>query len=120
MALEGTVTLDGQPLERGAIRFRPLADTAGPTAGGDIVQGKFVVTEFGGAFAGEYQVQIVATKPTGRKVLDPRSKSQIDEYAQFLPARYNSRSQLRAEVTADGPNRFEFALVSSTTSSVRK
>ena len=120
MALEGTVTLDGQPLEMGAIRFSPLPGTTGPTAGGDIERGKFLVSDARGTFAGAFQVQITASKHTGRKVLDPRSNTLIDEYAQCLPARYNSQSELRAEVTTSGPNQFEFALVSQPDAQDRK
>jgi hypothetical protein len=112
MPVEGTVTLDGQPLEKGAIRLIPLSGTKGPTAGADIVDGKFVIVPAGGPFVGKFQVQISAVRFTGQKVLDPRSNAMIDEYAQYLPARYNSESKLQKEVTSSGPNQFEFALTS--------
>ncbi len=111
-AVEGTVTLDGQPLEKGQIQFNPLPGTAGPTAGADIVNGKFAIPSSGGPFAGNFRVQITQASLTGRKVFDPRSNSMVDEYAQILPARYNSNSQLEAKVSAGGPNSFEFALTS--------
>lgn len=120
MSVEGTVTLDGQPLEKGYIRFSSLPGTTGPTAGADIVNGKFVVLSSGGPFAGDFTVQITAAGLTGRKVLDLYSNAMIDEYAQYLPARYNSQSELQAKVTADGPNRFDFSLVSETGLSVPK
>jgi hypothetical protein len=112
MSVEGTVTLDGRPLEKGSIQFSPLPGTKGPTAGGDIVNGKFNILPVGGPFAGKFTVQINAVGLTGRKILDPRSNTMVDEYAQCLPARYNSQSELQAEVTANGPNRFDFALTS--------
>lgn len=112
VSLEGTVTLDGRPMEKGYIRFSPLPGSTGPTAGGDVVEGKFVVLPSGGPFVGNFQVQITAADFTGRKVRDPRSGAMIDEYTQCLPARYNRQSELQAEVTASGPNQFDFALAS--------
>lgn len=120
MSIGGTVTLDGQPLKEGSIRFGPLPGTTGPTAGAEIVNGKFAIRPSGGPFAGGFRVQITAVGATGRKVFDPRSNATIDEYTQILPAQYNSRSQLHAEVTAGGPNRFDFALTSDKTSSATK
>jgi hypothetical protein len=120
MSVEGTATLDGRPLEKGYIRFSPLPGTTGPTAGAEIVNGKFVVLSSGGPFAGDFTVQITAAGLTGRKVLDPRSNAMVDEYAQYLPARYNSQSELRAKVTAGGSNRFDFALTTEKTSSAPK
>ena len=35
-----------------------------------------------------------------------------DEYQQYLPAKYNSESELEMEVHVNGANHFEFALVS--------
>jgi hypothetical protein len=112
MSLEGTVTLDGQPLEKGSILFRPLSDTKGPTAGADVVGGKFAILSSGGPFAGTFRVDITAAGPTGRKVPNLRGDGMMDEYTQYLPARYNSQSELTATVTEKGPNRFEFALMS--------
>ena len=120
MPLEGTVSLDGRPLQKGAIQFNPLPGTPGPTAGGEIADGRFAILPSGGPFAGKFSVQITAAGSTGRKVLDLFSKRMIDEYVQYLPARYNSRSQLQAEVTAAGPNRFDFALTSEKEASVPK
>ena len=112
VSVEGTVTLDGQPLENGQIQFSPLPGTAGPTAGADIVDGKFAIPPSGGPFAGNFRVQITKAGLTGKKVFDPRSNSMMDEYAQILPARYNEQSELEAEVAASGPNSFEFTLTS--------
>ena len=112
MSVEGTVTLDDRPLKNGAIQFRPLAGTNGPTAGAEIVDGKFVVPARGGPFAGKFRVEITAVRRSGRKVPNLMGTGMVDEHSQFLPARYNSESQLKAEVTANGPNHFDFGLIS--------
>jgi hypothetical protein len=112
VSVEGTVTLDGRPLGKGQIQFSPLPGSTGPTAGADVVDGKFAIAPADGPFAGKFRVQISQVGLTGRKVLDPRSNSMVAEYAQILPARYNTESRLEAEVTSGGPNRLEFALTS--------
>lgn len=110
VAVEGTVTLNEKPLEKGQIQFYPLPGTASPSVGADITGGKFVIAPSDGPFVGNFRVQISQVGLTGRKILDPRSNSVIDEYTQILPARYNKQSELKAEVSTDGPNRFEFTL----------
>jgi hypothetical protein len=110
--VEGTVTLDGKPLEKGAIQFCPQTGTPGPTAGGDVVGGAFAIPASQGPLAGKFSVQITATGPTGRKVFDERSRGMIEEYAQYIPAKYNTHSELQVDVAAKQKNRFEFAIKS--------
>ncbi len=112
VAIEGTVTLDGRPLHEAQIAFFPMPGCTGPTVGGDIIDGRFAIPADKGPLAGNYRVVINKSGPTGRQVRDLRRNTIIDEYAQILPARYNERTELEAEVTAGGPNRFEFALMS--------
>jgi hypothetical protein len=108
-ALDGTVTLDGKPLTDGNIRFLPAAGTDRAMVGAQIGEGRFVIPAEKGVVPGTYRVEIGASRKTGRKVpgLSPQP---MDEFEQFLPERYNVQSTLTAEVTAAGPNRFEFAL----------
>ena len=110
--LEGTVTLDGQPLAEGSIRFHPIDGTEGPTAGGKIENGEFSLLPQGGTFPGKYQVEITSTRKTGQQIPAALGDGMVDEYEQYLPARYNTQSELTAEVTESGANRFEFDLLS--------
>lgn len=112
VAVEGTVTLDGQPLDEAQIEFSPMPGSSGPTAGGDIVGGKFTIPADKGPFVGKCNVKIIKAGLTGRKSFDPRRNAMVEEYAQILPARYNDQSELEAEITSGGPNSFEFALTS--------
>jgi hypothetical protein len=109
-ALEGTVTLDGQPLPQGTIRFIPQPGTGGPSAGGEIRDGAFSIDADKGVFGGSFRVEITASRKTGNKARDRVTGEETDIYAQFLPIRYNSNSELTADVKKSGPNRFEFAL----------
>ncbi len=112
----GTVTVDGAPLPAGTVVFVPIEGTPGPRVSGAIAAGEYAIPAAVGPVAGVYRVEIVATAPDGpagdaelspaelaalRKAPPPRTKP--------LPAVYNTRSELRAAVTADA-NRFDFAL----------
>ena len=111
-SLEGTVTVDGRPLAEGMIQFRPLPGTPGPTAGNKIRDGRFSIASERGTFSGKFRVEITAKRETGQKVPDELSDTMVDQFEQYLPARYNSQSELVAEVTDTGPNEFQFELAS--------
>jgi hypothetical protein len=93
-AVSGTVTLDGQPVKAGTIRFVP-AD--GQTATGDAI-----ITE--GAYSaavppGEKRVEINAPKVIGKRRMMPESP-EIDIVEELLPAKYNLKSELTLTVSA--------------------
>lgn len=111
-AIEGTVTFDGKPLEKGQITFTPQAGTNGPTAGAEIVDGKFSVPAAGGPFAGRFRVEITASRPGSQKVTDRFTGKPVNSFEQFIPKKYNTESQLDADVKAGATNRFEFAVSS--------
>ena len=112
LAVQGAVTFDGQSLDGGSISFRPVAGTTGPTAGAKIVDGRFSIPTDKSLFAGKYRVEITATRKTGKQVKDPTFGAMVDQVAQYLPGRYNRRSELTAEVRPGGPNDFKFDLTS--------
>ena len=108
-SLQGTVSFNGQPLSHGRITFRPIQDTGGPTAGAKIVDGQFTITPDQGTFSGMFRVEITAWRKTGRTTRDP-DEGQVPQSVQYIPQQYNAQSELRAEVTIDGPNKFNFQL----------
>ena len=110
-AVSGTVTLDDQPLPKGTIRFVPQPGTSGPTAGGDIVDGRFSIPPEGAPFAGEFRVEITAFRPSGVMRRDP-DEGEYELHEQYLPARYNDRSELTATVKKGEPNELSFELKS--------
>jgi hypothetical protein len=111
-SIEGTVTLDGLPLAQGYIRLLPQEGTAGPTAGATIEQGHFSIDASKGTFAGSFRVEIVATRPSKRTAVDPETGQKVPIRQQYLPARYNTDSQLTADIAGNRSNQLEFALVS--------
>jgi len=98
MSVQGTVTLDNQPLEKGVISFLPLPGTDSPTAGADVVAGQFEVPSGKGVFPGKFSVTITASLPTGKKIPDPRFDQMVDELEQYLPIRYNTASELEVNI----------------------
>jgi hypothetical protein len=63
--LAGTITIDGQPVEKGAITFMPTGSTRGKTAGAHIKDGLYDCPYVP---LGEISVQINAVRATGRMV----------------------------------------------------
>jgi hypothetical protein len=100
--VSGSVSADGNPVASGDILFVPVDSKHGPTAG-KILDGEFHFE----AIAGKQRVEIRALRPI-------RGAAPIlGEVPQenYLPARYHLESELTAEVTPEGPNRFTFELV---------
>ena len=110
--IDGNVMLDEKPLAVGYISFLPKPGSPGPTAGAEIIYGQFSVALECGTFAGQFRVEITASRPTGRKVPGRFTADLVDEVAQYLAAEYNTESRLTAEVKADEENHFEFNLES--------
>lgn len=107
--VEGSVTLDGQPLQEGAISFVP-ADGKTASAGGTITDGKYSVA----VPPGPKRVEITASKVVGQRPAyagDPNSPM-IDITKSIVPPRYNSQSELTLEVQS-GDNQKDFALKGS-------
>lgn len=106
-SVEGTVTLDGEPLESGLIRFVPV-DGQSPTADATITAGRFSAK----VPLGEKRVSISAPKVVGKqKMYDTPDTPTVDTVRELLPARYNAKSELLLTVKA-GDQAHEFALES--------
>lgn len=95
--VSGEVTIDGKPLEKGQIYFKTVA--AGSIDSIEIVGGKFA----GKAELGPRRVEITAMRPAsgGTPGMDAGEEN-------YIPAKYNVNSKLTADVTAGGPNQFQF------------
>jgi len=84
--VSGTVTLDGQPVTTGEIRFNPSGPKSGPTTGGPITDGKYHIGYKTGPAGGLNQVQFGGTRQTGNRiVLDGK---EMDEFVDVFPAKY--------------------------------
>jgi hypothetical protein len=100
-AVSGTVTWQGQPVPNGDIIFAPLDGAVVPDAA-KIINGKYRLQ----AKAGKNRVEIHAAHREGR--INPvMGESRAKPY---IPAQFNAKSVLTAEVLPDGKNVFAFDL----------
>jgi hypothetical protein len=108
-AVTGTVTLNGEPVDGGAIIFTPDG-VSGLKAAARIVDGKFTIPAGGGLSVGLNRVEILWKKKTGKQIAVPGDAGHTtDETIQVVPDVYNARSTLKEEVK-EGSNTFTFEL----------
>lgn len=107
-AVQGTVTYNDEPVDNAMISFTGEDPTKQHMTGAPIVGGKYSIDANKGPNAGKYQVQIRWSRPTGKKRKDSDTGEMIDEVKEVLPSRFNSNSELRADVgSGDGTFNFE-------------
>ncbi|MBW3539812.1 MAG: hypothetical protein KY476_06040 [Planctomycetes bacterium] len=113
VAVDGEVTFEGRPLEKGSILFIPAGESRGPRTGAVVEAGQYRLPRERGPIVGQLRVEIRAeskldydtTEPTEsvRHIGEPRPPG-------VIPPEYNERSILAVETTAEGPNSFDFHL----------
>ena len=106
----GTVKYKGEPVKAGSINFRTLDGSS--TGNGTIVNGEYDIPESSGLVVGKYQVSISYPDPKGAP---PSGKNDMpgDSAAvakDLLPAKYNYKSELTAEIKAESRNEVNFDL----------
>ncbi len=108
----GTVTIDGQPLERGAILFAPLDGTHGPKAAAEIVDGRFHLKADEGPPEGRLLVRITSDRPPAYLGPYDQSTRPADSGVSQprIPSWYNTASRLRVETHSETANVFHFEL----------
>jgi hypothetical protein len=113
-AISGAVTFEGEPLPKGTIQFRPASQAEATASGAMIDDGRFVVPRDKGLVPGNYKVQIDAREDAGAPLaqgdLPGAPNVSKKKPAALIPPRYNSKTELTAEVKAGGPNDFTFDL----------
>jgi hypothetical protein len=101
--VKGSVSFDGQPVESGEILFAPVEKGTAPDAG-RIENGTYDTL----VKAGKKRVEIRAS----RVVVGGKPNPMGPVYHDYIPDKYNARTILAADVTADGENRFDYELKS--------
>ncbi len=96
--ISGAVTYDGQPVQKGTIAFLP-SDGNGPTAAAIIAEGKYAAK----VPLGAKLVKIEGYKIIGRGHVFPQNprSPMVDITEPIVPAQYNERSGLKAEIRPD-------------------
>jgi hypothetical protein len=93
VSVEGVVTLDGSPLVGATVMFRP--EEGRPSAGTTDAEGRYrlrYTSERAGAVPGQHVVSITMLDDGGDDDAPKKKREPI-------PARYNAKSELVAEVT---------------------
>jgi hypothetical protein len=94
--VSGTVTLDGQPLKSGTIRFDAV-DNRTAAADASITDGEFSIK----VPPGDKRISITSPKVIGKKKMYDTPDSPVyDVTEESLPKRYNAQSELKLTVTA--------------------
>ncbi len=100
--LEGTVKLDGQPVDGGTITLLPTGEGAGtrPKVTGSITGGKYVLDSTRNLQTGTYRVELHWHKKTGKQLESSDPPHKIDETIQVIPKKYNADSKETIEITS--------------------
>lgn len=96
--VSGTVTFNGEPLKTGDMRFVPINGTHAPVGAANIIDGRYAADGKGGVAVGAYRVEILAWRDKKDHVapalLPPGVKKEDLAKEQYLPAKYNTQSEL--------------------------
>ena len=109
----GTVTVNGEPLQAGRIRFSPLTGTSTPGTSVGVVDGSYLTTVEEGLMEGEYRVEIEAEEDLGFELDDDQAYAKRGGKPlppNQIPPQFNRKSTLEATVMADADNDFLFNL----------
>jgi hypothetical protein len=81
--VEGSVTVDGKPLEKGTINFSTKEQGGGPSATAEIVAGRY---QADGVPRGKVLVFFVGTKDTGKQI--PFMGKMVPEFVNVIPEKF--------------------------------
>lgn len=100
VAVTGKVTVEGEPLARGAITFRP--EGSGAESSGAVEGGAFTIPSADGPTPGKYKVSVTET-------IERAESDKLNNFTlqpQTKPSRTTIGGPLEAEVKADAENSF--------------
>jgi hypothetical protein len=99
VVVSGQVQFQGKPLPAGQIMFYPIEETRGPVSVAAIFDGRYLAESKGGVPVGKHRIKIEGyRKPTSAP---PGMDLEELGREQYLPPKYNSDSELTADLTID-------------------
>lgn len=114
--VSGKVTLDGEPLAAGVIKFVPAAGVDAPTTSTSITDGGYAFGSSDGPSAGIYAVEIYRDDPVPEGLDDPATfleqEGKLVQPPNSVAPQFNRRTILKVEVTASGETEFDFQTAS--------
>jgi len=105
--VRGKVTFDGEPISEGRILFRAV-DGDKRAFSAEIVGGQYQVE----TLPGKMTVEITASRLIPGKFDESNPGEKVPVGEMYIPARYNSQTELTAEVPSGGAEQLDFALTS--------
>lgn len=103
----GQVTLDGEPVAEGEIIFRPSEGGDGRSDAGAIRNGNYTMESTLGA----KRVEIRAMRPVAGAVEETLETGETGiAVEQYIPEKFNDKSELTADVQDSADNKIDFAL----------
>jgi hypothetical protein len=112
--VSGIVTLDGNPVADGAIRFSPTGENPSGfvVAGGDTIKnGRFSISREVGLVPGTYRVTINAPNARAERSKVGNAPGRYAQVAkEIIPPKYNARSTLTTDVPKGGVSNLRFDL----------
>ncbi len=107
IAIVGTVTLDGEPVQDATLILTPKG-AAGRAAAVAIVGGQFALPQTQGVIAGDYRIQINPNGPDFEDLVASGSTQAIRKPK--IPARFQRVGALEACISPVSPHRLELIL----------
>ncbi len=100
VAVSGTVTFNGAPVDGGRIMFIPEDKASDPLgfANAPIDNGSFALDASHGPSLGKHKVEIVWFKKTGKQIVGSDPPNKVDETIQVIPDTFNQRSTLMEDI----------------------
>ncbi len=114
--VRGEVTVDGDKLKAGVIRFIPTGSTKGPAAVATIRDGLYEFSASDGPVVGSHRIEIEAIDQYGFALDDEQAFAEnVEKKRKRLPPNpihenYNRRSTLTADMKCDGNRKLDFPL----------
>lgn len=106
VAVSGTVTFKGEPLESGTIQFD--AADGSLMSGATITAGKYEVPAAQGLLPGKYTVRVSSVSEAGGAEEAPGDSMAAEaKNKDLIPAEFNTDSTTTMDVTAGSPNTFD-------------
>ena len=112
-AVEGEVTVGGQPLKSGRILFLPVPPTVGPATSLVIARGTYRSDRGGGPLVGSHRVELEATLELGFALEDEEAfvrRAEAKLPAQLIPPEFNRQSRLTATIEDGQANRYDVTI----------
>jgi hypothetical protein len=118
LPVSGKITLDGAPIDSGAIRFSSTGTQKMMSSGAAVNHGQYSIPAEKGLPPGTYLIAISAPDTSGKMIAAraPDGRQVGLAPAERVPDEYNSDSKKTVEVVAAGDNHFDFDIVTKSAS----